>query len=55
MSHPLIAPNKDYDEQTAFTGWRKYYIWKRGQLKRIKAWYWRRVRRQTRRELNGGV
>lgn len=37
---------RDADEYDAFTRWRKYYFWKRGQLAKIK----RRANKRERRE-----
>ena len=40
------------DEFDAFTGWRRWYTWKAGELKKIKRGYNRRVRKLWRLKLN---
>ncbi|MFD2677999.1 hypothetical protein [Camelimonas lactis] len=44
--------NEEFD---AFTGWRRLLNWRPGHLKRIKRQFWRRTRRQARRELRASV
>lgn len=41
------------DEYDAFTRWRHYLHWHRGERKRIKRKYHRRWRKQVRRQLHG--
>jgi len=41
-------PMKGGDEYDAFTNWRRYVYWQRGELKRIKRKYNKRVRRAGR-------
>ena len=43
---------KNADEYDALTKARKWYNWKRGELKRIKNAFNRRERRQAREEIN---
>lgn len=51
LSHPLGC--KTADEYDAFTGWRKYLLGleRPGIVKGIKRAYWKRVRREHKKEL----
>lgn len=44
---PLI----DGDEQDCLTSWRKFLHIKRGQVKRVKRKYWKRLRKKVKEEL----
>ena len=53
----MRATNKEHraplivgDEQDALTGWRKWFHWKPGQLRRIKNQYRRRIRRKAKQD-----
>lgn len=49
MVHKL--PLRGWDEQDAFTGWRKVMFWQRGELKRVKRRHAHRRRRDGKREI----
>lgn len=53
----MPRPVRGWDEQDAFTGWRRYLFWQRGELRRIKARANRRDRRRARwaRRADGGL
>lgn len=38
------------DEFDAFSGWRPLVLWRRGELRKVKRGYWRRVRREWKRD-----
>ena len=38
-------------EHDAFTGWRKYYNWKKGEIKKIKRKYRKRFRQIEKRDI----
>lgn len=38
------------DEFDAFTRWRRVVSWQRGELRKVKRGYWKRVRRSWKRE-----
>jgi hypothetical protein len=40
-----------WEEQDAFTGWRKVMFWQRGELKRAKRRYHKKERRSGQREI----
>ena len=42
-------PSKGGDEHDAFTRWRKLLFWQKGELKRIKRAFNKRVRREAKR------
>jgi hypothetical protein len=42
----MTRPIKGWDEQDAYTGWRKVMFWQKGELKKIK----RRTHKRERRE-----
>lgn len=44
----------DADEQDAFTGWRKYLRWKRGELRKIKRRASKRDRQQAKAQIRAG-
>jgi hypothetical protein len=44
----------DYEEQDAFTPWRKYLHWQRGELRKIKRRAAKRMRREGRQEAEEG-
>jgi hypothetical protein len=41
---------KDWDEQDAYTRWRKMLFWQRGELRKIKRRTHKRERRQSKQE-----
>jgi hypothetical protein len=43
---------KDWEQQDAFTGWRKVMFWQRGELRRIKRRAAKRDRRDARAEIS---
>jgi signal transduction protein with GAF and PtsI domain len=54
MNHPLGL--KTADERDAFTGWRKVLVGldRPGIMKKIKRSYWKRVRRDAKKEIRDG-
>lgn len=46
--------HNDGDEQDAFTPWRKYLSWHRGELRKIKRRAAKRMRREGRQEIREG-
>lgn len=43
---------RGWEQQDAFTGWRRYMFWQRGELRKIKRRASKRERRQKRLEIN---
>jgi len=44
-------PIKGWDEQDAYTGWRRVMIWRPGEIKKIKQRTHRRERREAKQEI----
>lgn len=40
-----------YDEQSAYTGWRRVLYWQRGELAKVKRRTWKRERRESKSEV----
>jgi hypothetical protein len=55
MNHPLGV--KTADEHDAFTGWKKVLVGldRPGIIKKIKRAYWKRVRREHKKEIRDGT
>jgi hypothetical protein len=49
------VPLKSADEYDAFTPWRKFYRWQRGELRKLKRRISKRERRTKRREIKEGL
>ena len=47
----MMRPIKGWDEQDAYTGWRKVMFWQRGELKKIKRRTHKRERREGKNEI----
>lgn len=46
-----MRPIKGWDEQDAYTGWRKVMFWQKGELKKIKRRTHKRERRESKRDI----
>lgn len=47
----MMRPIKGWDEQDAYTGWRKVMFWQKGELKKIKRRTHKRERREGKNEI----